>query len=91
MSLFEQMSDYADDYGNDVIWKFRDLEVHSEITDHTRWSVVHFAVFKRDDEFVGVEYETAATEYQDDEEFFPEVFAVTPEEKVITVYRRVTA
>jgi hypothetical protein len=91
MTLFEEMHNFADKYGTDVTYAFRDNLVHTEITDHNRWSVSNRDVFHRDGEYVAVEYETAATEYQDDDEFEVVVYPVIPREVVAVVYDKVTA
>ena len=62
-----------------------------EIIDHTRWSVVHWQVFKHEDKYYSTSYSVGATESQDespyeydkDELECPEV---KPVEKTITVY-----
>lgn len=65
--------------------------VSDDITDTTRWSVLHYVVFKFDGKFYATGYSEGATEYQDESpfEYEPdeiECKEVFPVEKTITVY-----
>lgn len=62
--------------------------LENEIFDQTRWSVVHRAVVHRDLEYVAVEYEVGATEYQDDTELNGEAYYVKPEVVSVIKYVR---
>ena len=63
------------------------VEVEHEIVGTTRWDTLYRVVFKRDSEYVAIEYGQGSTEYQDSE---PEAFAyeVTPYEVMVTKYKK---
>lgn len=74
--------------------------VEDEIIDNTRWFVVHRAVYHRktivhrdpiefQDEYVAVEYNEPATEYQEWETGSAVVYEVVPEEVTTIVFRRI--
>lgn len=97
MAVFDDIGYYSDpvDIGVDCVL------VEDEITDTTRWGIVHNAVFQRKtiirrnpiefrDEYVMVEYQEPATEEQDWESFGePTCFPVEPYEVTTTAWRPV--
>lgn len=63
----------ADDTGAELI--------EEEYLDTLRWSTLNRAIFKRDDEFVAVEYQEPATEMQDWDDFdLGDIYEVEPVE-----------
>lgn len=64
-------------------------KVEDEFTGDSRWSTFHRAVFKRGDEYVALDYERPATEYQEGGDFHHEFYLVEPYEVTVTKYRKV--
>ena len=59
--------------------------VEDKYTGSGRWSEHWTSVFKRGDEFVALDYEVAATEYQEGGDFSHEFYSVTPRTEVVEV------
>lgn len=66
-------------------------KLEDEMTGDSRWSIFHRAVFKRGDEYVALDYETPATEYQEGGDFSHEFYVVEPYEVTVTKFRKVKA
>lgn len=64
-------------------------KVSDEHTYSGRWSEHWTAVFKRGDEYVALDYEQPATEYQEGGDFHHECYVVEPYEVTVTKYRKV--
>jgi hypothetical protein len=62
--------------------------VENEYQDSGRWYEYWRAVYKRLDEHVAVEYSVPATEYQEVDEPYDDVYAVKPREVVKVVYEK---
>lgn len=75
-----------------ILWEETPYKiVRNELVDNTRWNLVYGLVVEKDGKFFRTEYQTGATESQDNSPFdymdeveFEEVF---PVEKTITVYQ----
>jgi hypothetical protein len=70
-----------------VLDEIEDAElVKDEVVGTTRWAYQNEAILKRGDEYVAMEYDSPATEYQDDDYDYS-FYAVEPYERTITDYR----
>lgn len=89
MSLLTDVQEYCDEnnFTPDGAEVNADV-VEYEYTEHTRWSIFTRTVFRRGDEYVAVEEETPATEYQE-VDTPPEIYAVRPAEVTVTKYEKV--
>jgi hypothetical protein len=67
--------------------------ISDEIIDTSRWSVIHYIIFKFEDKFYGTSYSVGATEQQDEYpwEFEDPIHCeeLVPIQKTITVYKPV--
>jgi hypothetical protein len=95
-AYYEKLGRYDDPYG-----EVDCVPISDEITDTTRWSIVHEAIYLRKtghiqspkpltftDEYVRVTYQEPATEMQDWDDFdTPEVVEVEPVEVIKIEYR----
>lgn len=91
MSLLTEIKDYMS-YPRypDILSAVPNADfIEDEIVDHTRWYVVHEAVYARGDEYVMIRYEEPATEEGDySEGMEPEVFRVEPVETTTVVWSK---
>lgn len=90
MSLLEDIKAYFGDKGKwpgSITGEIKGtVLVEDEIVDTSRWSIIHTAVYKRDEEYVGVDYHEPATESQNWEDWgAPDVYPVHPEVITVTV------
>lgn len=89
MSLLSDFQDVLKDEPTAGPHDFED-EVVSDLHVYSgRWTETHRAVFKRGDEYVALDYEVPATEYQEGSEAESFVYAVEPYEVTVTKYREV--
>jgi len=63
--------------------------VSDEFVDSLRWVEVWTAVFKRGNEYVGLDYQVPSSEYQEGSEGESEVYVVRPVEVTVTKYEKV--
>lgn len=95
MSLLEELQAVEPGYNGVtpyIVQDESDVEcelVSDEYMGSGRWSEHWTAVFKRDDEYVALDYEVPATEYQEGGDFEHEWYVVRPVEVTVTKYERV--
>lgn len=94
MSLLDEFKSYLEeDEGlgpDDVKYGIPNAtQVSNKYRDSGRWSEHWTAVFKRDDEYVALDYEVPATEMQEGGDFYSEVYAVRPVEVTVTKYEKI--
>ena len=87
MTLFkrEMLQELTDGFGDEA------EIIKDEVIEHTRWSVVHELIFKKDDKFYVSHYSIGATENQDESAYEYddaeiECTEVFPVEKTVIVY-----
>lgn len=62
--------------------------IEDEYQDSGRWYEYWRVVYKRVDEYVAVEYSVPATEYQEVEEPYDDIYVVKPREVIRVVYEK---
>lgn len=95
MSLIEELKAVPPGYSGQTPYNIEthlDVEIVSdEYKSSGRWSEHHTAVFKRGDEYVALDYQVPATEYQEGGDFDWEFYAVTPVKKVVEITEYIRA
>ena len=94
MSLLEDVREYlAEEEGASASEVADVLDnvslVSDEFVDSGRWSEHWTGVIARGGEFVAVDYEVPATEYQEGGDFYSEAYEVKPVVVTVTKYERV--
>jgi hypothetical protein len=87
MSLIEEINEYIAKGDMDFLWLSKYEKVEDEIVEEGRWANRRRTVLRnRHGDFVAVEHDEGATEYQDDIEPEAEAYEVYPKQVVKIVY-----
>ncbi|MGB3945386.1 MAG: hypothetical protein WBK76_00945 [Candidatus Saccharimonadales bacterium] len=94
MSLLDDCKALEPGYNGITNWSVLDEidceQVSNEHTGEGRWETYHTAVFRRDGEYVALDYSKPATEMQEgQDQSVAEFYSVEPYEVTVTKYRKI--
>jgi len=93
MSLIDDLKSVKGGYNGVNVYVVEDEvenveTVSNQFRGSGRWTERWTAVFKRDEELVGMDYEVPSTEMQEGGDFFHEVYPVESYTETVTKYRK---